>query len=102
MRTISITAAALARQVSAVLNRLNGQAYSSTLSALNDLEAALAKEAHDTALLSECQQFIADAGCDEDDNEVTEHRADLLDRIDRATAPGAGTLSRDNLTTKGE
>jgi hypothetical protein len=32
-------------------------------------------------LLQECRQFIADAGCDEDDNEVVQRRNDLLERI---------------------
>jgi hypothetical protein len=37
-------------------------------------------------LLSEGRQFIADSGCDEDDQQTNEHRDDLLRRIDTSLA----------------
>jgi hypothetical protein len=50
------------------------------------LVAEAAANAGTMALLSEGRQFIADSGCDEDDQQTNEHRDDLLRRIDTSLA----------------
>lgn len=57
----------------------------------HEIAAAIVKAVHEKSLLlTRARQFIADAGCDEDDNEVNRARDQLLAEIDAATASDTG------------